>query len=70
MRKPALFLTAAALLGLSACTNSAFQQSGGSGLEESSGIGSPYASPLHNLTRGCLPDDTNCIEFYNSPGGG
>jgi hypothetical protein len=66
MRKPALFLIAAALLGPTACTNSAVQQSGGSGFEDWSG----GIDTTHDISKGCRPDDTNCIEFYKSPGGG
>jgi hypothetical protein len=70
MRKSALLVISATTLGLAACSNSGVTRSGGAGLEESTGVGNPYASPLHNLAKECLPNDTNCIEFYNSPGGG
>jgi hypothetical protein len=65
MRKHILFLMPTIVLGLAACTPSAVQQSGGSGMDDSS-----YAWTAPRTSHGCLADDTNCREFYDSPGGG
>ena len=75
MRNTKLLLASALLLGLGACTNSAVEQSGGSGLE-SSDAGSDYSYPSfsrYSSYRGpgdCRPDDSNCRFIYNNPGGG
>jgi hypothetical protein len=76
MQNTKLFLAAALLLGLGACTYSAVEHSGGSGME-SNGDGSAYSrypsyGPYASFrgSGGCLPDDTNCWQFYNNPGGG
>ena len=63
MNKARLLLAASLLLGLAGCAGTAVTQSGGSGLDE--GYSAWSDSP-----KSCLADDTNCIEFYNSPGGG
>jgi uncharacterized membrane protein len=76
MRNTKLLLAAALLLGLGACTNSAVEQSGGSGLE-SSDVGSAYSRSTSYSPNGsswgpgdCQPDDSNCRYIYDSPGGG
>lgn len=76
MRNTKLLLASALLLGLGACTNSAVEQSGGSGLE-SSDVGVAYSRSFSSGPDGaawgagdCQPDDRNCRYIYDGPGGG